>query len=91
MVNEVERHCLDALSCLTYPDGERCVPFRPIQDTTLYERRVVRVAIRALARKGFAEYFRGLTTEEGMFVGAGYCITKAGLAFNNGAIDNART
>ena len=36
--------------------------------------------VRALARKGFAEYFRGLCREDGDFAGAGYCITRAGVS-----------
>ena len=90
-MNEVQRNCLDALYELSSPDGEMCVPFRPIMDITLYERRVVRVAIRALARKGFAKYWRGLLTEDGEAAGSGYCITKAGTDFNSKVADNANT
>lgn len=90
-MNETQLHCLDALYSMTYPNGEMCVPFRPIMDITLYNRRVVRVAIRALARKGFAEYFRGLTTEDGEMAGAGYCITKAGITYNAKEAHNANT
>jgi hypothetical protein len=76
---EGQQICLGALETLTYPDGERCSPFRPIQDYTGYDRKTVRRHVRALARKGLAEYFRGLCTEDGDMAGAGYCITKAGL------------
>ncbi len=74
-----QRICLDALECLTFPGGERCTPFWPIEQITGFERREVRRHVRALSRKGLAEYFRGLTTEQGDFAGAGYSITKAGL------------
>ena len=79
LMNEDQSNCLNALEGLTLPNGEFCTPFKPIQDLTLLDRSHVRRAVRALARKGFAEYFKGLTTEDGDFVGAGYCITKLGI------------
>ena len=76
---EGQEKCLEALETLTYPGGELCVPFAPVEAITGYERRYVRRCVRALARKGLAEYFRGLVSEDGDFGGAGYCITDAGL------------
>ncbi|KKM23554.1 hypothetical protein LCGC14_1614060 [marine sediment metagenome] len=73
-----QKHCLNALHGLTYPH-EVCVPFIPIQDLTGYDRRTVRRHVRALARKGLAEYHRGLCDDEGKPAGAGYCITQAGI------------
>ncbi len=70
--------CLWALNESSEPGGEMCRPFAPIMDATGLDRRTVRRNIRALARKGLAEYFRGLCTEDGDFAGAGYCITRAG-------------
>ncbi len=70
--------CLDALDGLTRPDGEMCVPFKPIMSATELDRKTVRRTVRALARKGLAEYFRGLWSEDGQPAGAGYCITRAG-------------
>lgn len=75
---EAHRKCLQSLADLTSPNGEMCVPFAPVERETGYDRRTVRRHIRALARKGLAEYFKGLCTESGDFAGAGYCITKAG-------------
>lgn len=75
---EGHRRCLESLDSLTSPDGEFCTPFRPIEQDTGYDRRTVRRYVRALARKGLAEYFKGLTTEDGEFAGAGYCITREG-------------
>ena len=77
---EGHQKCLEALEGLTCSDGEMCVPFAPIERETGYDRRTVRRYIRALARKGFAEYFRGLCTKDGDFAGAGYCITRAGVS-----------
>ena len=74
------KKCLSALYELTAPDGEMCMPFLPLMDRTELDRKTVRRNVRALARKGLAEYFRGLWTEDGDPAGAGYCITKAGQA-----------
>lgn len=76
--------CLDALNEMSEPGGEMCVPFAPIMAATELDRRTVRLNIRALARKGYVEYFRGLCIEDGDFAGAGYCITKTGMALCNG-------
>ena len=70
--------CLQALANTSAPNGEMCVPFRIVMVHTELERAVVRRHIRALARQGLAEYFRGLCTEEGELAGAGYCITTKG-------------
>jgi predicted transcriptional regulator len=74
------KNCLDALDSMTAPDGDMCVPFAPIMSTTGLDRKHVRRCIRGLARKGLAEYFRGLFTEDGEMAGAGYCITREGRA-----------
>ncbi len=71
--------CLDALYGLSSPDGEMCVPFAPLMAHTELDRKTVRRNVRALARKGLAEYFRGLWSEEtDLPAGAGYCITRKG-------------
>lgn len=65
----------------TLPDGEMCRPFAPICKATKLSRRRVRIICRALARKGLAEYRSGLCFEDGGLAGAGYCITRPGIAF----------
>lgn len=77
---ENEEKCLRALKRMTAPMGEMCVPFRPIMRSTRLPRKVVRRHIRSLARKGLAEYYKGLWSLTDQMAGAGYCITKAGLA-----------
>lgn len=77
MIPDAEK-CLYALDELTMPAGEMCTPFLPIMDRAELDRKTVRRNVRALARKGLAEYFRGLWTEEGAPAGAGYCITRKG-------------
>lgn len=57
---------------------EACYPFAPICRATRLNRKRVRLACRALARKGWAEFYRGLCTNDGDFAGSGYCVTAAG-------------
>ncbi|WGG61901.1 hypothetical protein [Brucella intermedia] len=72
---------LIALDGCTEPYGEFCANFKRIaQVANLEDIPEVRRIVRALARKGFAEFWRGLVTDDGDFAGAGYCITPAGRA-----------
>ena len=83
---EGQEKCLAALAEMTAPNGEMCVPFALIERETGYDRKTVRRYVRALARKGLAEYWRGLCTEDMEFAGAGYCVTRVGLAlYEDGA------
>lgn len=52
--------------------------FKFLQRRTRMNRARVRRACRALARKGFAEYGRGLWNDDGEPAGSGYSATKAG-------------
>ena len=70
--------CLLALGELTSPEGF-CHGFNILSEETGIERRKVRLSVRRLARKGFAEYHKGLWNEHsGEPAGAGYCITFEG-------------
>lgn len=75
---KAELNCLEVLNGLSSPRAEMCLHFKTIQKYTGYDRRTVRLHVRRLARKGFAEYAKGLWTEDGYPAGAGYCITEAG-------------
>ena len=70
------------LNELTRPHGEFCVPFYHLSGAPKdsAETREVRRIVRQLARKGLAELYRGLFTDDGMLCGSGYCITPAGIA-----------
>ncbi len=64
---------------------ERCtysdfgfIGFRRICQRTKLNKATVRRVCRALARKGLAEYSRGLFNEDGEVAGSGYAITMAG-------------
>ena len=82
-LSEMQAKCLSAQAVQSRPQGEYCVSFAPIQDETELSRTDVKRSVRALARKGLAEFHKGLCTEAGEFAGAGYCITKAGLERHN--------
>ncbi len=81
-LTERERPVLLLLREYTRPYGEYCVPFSTLSGEprnsawTCEVRRIVR----QLARKGLAEYYRGLFDDDGEMRGSGYCITRAGLA-----------
>jgi len=79
-INAVQLACLECLHAKSHPHGEMCIPFAPIAIYTSLPRAEVRRAVRFLARKGLAEFHSGLSTEDGDFAGAGYCITPAGIA-----------
>jgi hypothetical protein len=61
---------------------DMCSHFKPIVNHTGLDRRVVRLACRSLARKGLAQYAKGLWTDDGELAGAGYGPTKAGMEFH---------
>lgn len=62
-----------------YSLGELFVPFAPLIERTGLDRAQVRRHCRYFARKGLAEYSKGLWTEDGEPAGAGYGITSAGI------------
>lgn len=78
----------DALSCLkaliqcadsdTGFGEDAYFGFWPVSELTKLEKSVVRRNVRFLARKGLAEFARGLTTIDGDFAGSGYRATRAG-------------
>lgn len=76
---EHHQRVLRQLDKMTYR-GEAYVGFTPLASSLGMSRGEVRRIIRHLARKGLAEYERALVDETtGLFAGAGYCITPAGL------------
>lgn len=76
-----EEPILHLLAEYTRPNGEMCVPFYVIsgepKDSAWTSE--VRRIVRQLARKGMAEFYRGLFNDDGMLCGSGYCITPSGL------------
>lgn len=80
-ISERERKCLDALYEFYFNDEADCIYFRTIVEKTGMELKDVRRSVRALARKGFAEFTRGLFDDDGMVAGSGYCCTREGAEF----------
>ncbi len=80
-LTDFEQRCLEVL-CEGYysEDDVQFSSFAGIQSRMGTDRRTVRRACRSLARKGLAEYQRGLVTEDGEMAGAGYGATKEGAA-----------
>ena len=88
-MSALQLKCLAALNDLTEPHGEYCVAFDPLQRETGLDRRVVRRSVRALKRKGLAEFHSALWTEDGQPAGAGYCISVDGRNHLREAITDA--
>lgn len=78
-LNGNETKVLEALVAQTRPEGEMCVAFAYLMGETNLDRPTVRRACRSLARKGLAEFYRGLTNDDGEMAGSGYCASRAGV------------
>lgn len=78
---KVSESQMKALGVLVGAGCDWCLPFAAIQDRSGLPQHMVRRTVRALARKGLAQYQKGLWSEDGGPAGAGYCVTKAGLEF----------
>jgi Mn-dependent DtxR family transcriptional regulator len=59
-------------------EQELYLPFRRIVSESEVEPHRIRRIVRHLARKGLAQYERGLWTDDGEPAGSGYCITHQG-------------
>lgn len=70
---------LAVLNTVGYEDEPWYLPFKPISEETGLEVKKVRRLVRALARKGYAEFKSGLWSEtHDCPAGSGYAITKEG-------------
>lgn len=81
-LNPTERKVLAAL-VPSYGDFGY-LNFKGIASRTRLTRKEIRRACRSLARKGLAEYGRGLWSDDGEVAGSGYSATKAGCEYVNG-------
>ncbi len=77
-ISENQRKVLEVLVEHFDDDMGNCLYIRTIAEEARLEHRLARLAVRALARKGFARYERGLFDEDGKVAGSGYCATYAG-------------
>jgi predicted ArsR family transcriptional regulator len=78
-INDNEKKCLKALVENTQPHGELCIGFQWVADEVHLTKKEVRRHIRALARKGLAEFYRGLFNDDGEVAGSGYCASTEGV------------
>jgi len=79
-INEKEEKCLRALA--EYYDADaNCMYFRGVVEQTKLELKEVRRAVRSLARKGLAQFERGLFDDDGQVAGSGYRCTLEGVNF----------
>lgn len=79
-INERERACLIVLAARSSYD-ENCLYMRTISAETELDIKQVRRCVRSLARKGLAQYERGLFDEDGRVAGSGYCCTAEGREY----------
>lgn len=79
-ISELQKQVLTQLIALDYGYSAY---FKYIAHNLNLEIRQVRLACRALKRKGLAEYNTGLFDEEGRVAGSGYAATKEGRLFIN--------
>ena len=80
-ISENQRKCLVLLNEAYEEDDEHCWRmFSSIAKKTNLEERIVRIAVRALKRKGLVEY-EHLFDEDGMIRGSGHAISNAGRTF----------
>lgn len=83
-LNPNELKILESLNEIRSESEEgTCCGFDWIRQGTGLDRAAARRACRSLARKGFAEFHRGLMDDEGKVAGSGYCISVAGEAYLN--------
>ncbi len=80
-VSEREKKALEALVGAGGRDDFGYLSFAGIASRSGLKREFVRRTVRALARKGLAEYGKGLWNDSGEVAGAGYCATPAGINF----------
>lgn len=78
-LSERERAVLEVLVDAGGPDDFGYLSFANIAKRGKLDPSIIRRAVRALARKGMAQYEKGLCTDGGEFAGSGYCATQAAI------------
>jgi hypothetical protein len=79
-ISDRQRQVLRALAD-RYQSERNVLFFKGIVESTGLEHRVARLAVRALARKGFAERTAAFDIDDGTIRGSGYSCTPAGYNF----------
>lgn len=72
-----QRQCLEVLA-ESFSDDFNCLGFSGISQQTALNLSQVKRAVRRLAKRGYAEYHRGLFRESGEVAGSGYSCTSTG-------------
>lgn len=85
-VSDRERAVLKELAEYWNHDSN-CLYTRTVAKEAKITEAQARRALKALVRKGLAEYVRGLFDEDGMVAGSGYCATYEGALLVNGCVD----
>lgn len=85
-ISERERQCLRVLAD-EYSSECNCLYMRYIAQETKLDLVQVRRSVRSLARKGYAEYHRGLFNDDGQVAGSGYAASFEGAMLLNACID----
>jgi hypothetical protein len=78
-LSERERVVLDVLVGAGGPDDFGYLSFANIAKRGKLDPSIIRRTVRALARKGMAQYEKGLCRDDGEFAGSGYCATQAAI------------
>ena len=78
-----QRHCLNVLNANSEPNGEMCRGFGYLSKIAGLTPSDVARSIRALEKKGLAEFYKIPGQEDGEFTGARYCISRSGRDYAN--------
>ena len=85
-ISDREKACLEVLAEI-YGNESDCMYIKGIAQEAKTDYVHARRSVRALARKGLAEYVRGLMNEDGQVAGSGYRATLAGAMLVNACVD----
>lgn len=78
-LSERERAVLEVLVDAGGPDDFGYLSFACIASRGKMDPAIIRRTVRALARKGMAQYEKGLCRDDGEFAGSGYCATQTAI------------
>lgn len=86
-VSDREKKVLQVLADAFPNDEANCLYTRHVAKETGLTIPEARRSLKALVRKGLAQYVRGLFDEDGMVAGSGYCATMDGALLLNACTD----
>lgn len=77
-ITQLSKRELMALRAFAGVENGYCLSFSGVAGRSELDPKHVRRTVRALARKGLAQYEKGLWSEDGEVAGSGYGLTKQG-------------